>query len=356
MTSKERVLRTFTRGPTDRPPVNYHANAGIDRRLKEHFGLKPEDWEGLFRAIGVDFRNVGAHYTGGKLHADIPERGVYANEWGIRYRWIEHPTGGYWDFCDFPLQHADLKTVREWPMPTPDMHDYSRIADDCERNRDYAVVLGNAGVGDIINSTGMIRTMEQVLVDLMFDDEACLHYIDRRTEINLEIMRRSFEAAKGKIDILWLGEDLGTQIAPLISLELYRKHLRPRHQPFIDLAKKYGARVVIHTCGSSSWVYPDFIEMGIDGVDSLQPEAANMSPEYLKKTFGSKLLLHSLISTAAGPIVHGTAEDTRRYCRDMLEILAPGGGYCFAPSHCLQDNTPTENAVAMYETAREYKP
>jgi len=34
-------------------------------------------------------------------------------------------------------------------------------------------------------------------------------------------------------------------------------------------------------------------------------------------------------------------------------VMMPGGGYCFAPTHALQDNSPTENVVAMYETARE---
>ena len=351
MTSKQRVLRTFNREPTDRPPINYHANPGIDRRFKEHFGLKPDDSEGLFRAIGMDFRGVGAHYTGPKLHADIPERGVISDIWGIRRRYVEHPTGGYWDFCDFPLRDADVKTIRDWPMPSPDDFDYSRIADDCDQRRDYAIICG--GGGDIINCTGMIRTMEQVLVDLVCDDEAGLLYIDRRDEINLEIMRRSFEAAKGKADIYWMSEDLGTQIAPLISLELYRKHLRPRHQRFFDLAKHYGAKVMVHTCGSSSWVYPDFIEMGVDGVDTLQPEAANMAPAYLKKTYGDKLVLHGCISTA-GPVATGTVEETREYCREMLRILTPGGGYCYSPTHSLQDNSPTENVVAMYEVVREF--
>ncbi|MCL1887760.1 MAG: hypothetical protein FWF96_02675 [Kiritimatiellaeota bacterium] len=349
MTSKQRVLRTFLRQETDRPPVNYFANGGIDRRLKAHYGLAPDDSGGLQKILGVDFRTVNARYAGPKLHADIPERGVIVDDWGIHRRWIEHPTGGYWDYCDFPLANAGVEDVRKWRMPSPDDFDYSHIAAECERHRDHAVVLGHAGNADIINSAGQVRTMEQVLVDLMLDVEAGLLYIDRRIEVTLEVMRRSFEAAKGAIDIMWMGEDLGTQIAPLISLDLYRRQLRPRHQPFIDLAKKHGARVMLHSCGSSSWAYNDFIEMGVDGVDTLQPEAANMAPAYLKKTYGPKLVLHGCISTA-GPVATGTAEDTRRYCRDMLGILAPGGGYCFSPTHSLQDNSPVENVVAMYET------
>ncbi len=166
-------------------------------------------------------------------------------------------------------------------------------------------------------------------------------------------MRRSLEAAQGGVDLLWMGEDLGTQIAPLISLELYRRVIRPFHQQFIDLAKSFDIPVMIHTCGSSSWAYEDFIEMGITVVDTLQPEAKDMAPEYLKKTFGGRLAFHGCISTA-GPVASGTVADTIEYCRKTLDIMMPGGGYCFAPTHCLQDNSPTENVVAMYETAREY--
>jgi uroporphyrinogen decarboxylase len=39
-------------------------------------------------------------------------------------------------------------------------------------------------------------------------------------------------------------------------------------------------------------------------------------------------------------------------CRKTLEIMMPGGGYCFAPTHCLQDNSPLENVLAMYDTAK----
>jgi uroporphyrinogen decarboxylase len=150
-----------------------------------------------------------------------------------------------------------------------------------------------------------------------------------------------------------MGEDLGTQISPIISLDLFRKHIRPRHQKFVDLAKSFDLPVMVHTCGSSSWAYEDFIEMGVDAVDTLQPEAVNMSPEYLKKTFGGRLAFHGCISTA-GPVATGTPEDVIANVRETLEIMMPGGGYCCAPTHQLQDNSPTENVIAMYETAREY--
>jgi len=350
MTSKERVMATFAHKEPDRVPIGYSANGDIDRRLREALNVKEGEWVG--DALGVDFRYVEAPYRGKRLHAEVKDRGVN-EQWGIRTRWIEHPSGGYWDYCDFPLRDADLDTVANWPMPNPDDFDYGGLVESCKRNGNFAIHAGHGGCGDIINMTGMLRGMEQVLVDLITDDPAGLLLIDRRMDITVEVMKRTLEAAKGKIDFLWLGEDLGTQNSPIMSLDLFRKHIRPRHQRFVDLAKFYGIPTLIHTCGSSSWAYEDFIEMGINGVDTLQPEATNMSPEYLKKTFGGRLFFHGCISTA-GPVAYGTPAEVTEYCRRTLDIMMPGGGYCFAPTHALQDNSPTENVIAMYEVAHTY--
>jgi uroporphyrinogen-III decarboxylase len=350
MTSKERVMTTFSHQEPDRVPIGYSANGGIDRRLSEALGVRKGEWVGDL--LGVDFRHVGAPYKGKRLHPEIAGCDVDA-EWGIHRRWIEHPSGAYWDFCDFPLRDADEDTIAKWPMPNPDDFDYSVVEEACMRNAPFAIHAGHGGIGDLINMNGMLRTMEQTLVDFVTDDPAGLLLADRRTDIMVEVIRRTLEAANGKIDFLWLGEDLGTQISPMISLELFRKHIRPRHQRFVDIAKSFGIPTIIHTCGSSSWAYEDFIEMGINGVDTLQPEAKNMSPEYLKKHFGGRLFFHGCISTA-GPVAYGTPAEVTEYCRRTLEIMMPGGGYCFAPTHALQDNSPTENVVAMYEAARKY--
>ncbi|MBN1902454.1 hypothetical protein JW926_14100 [Candidatus Sumerlaeota bacterium] len=353
MDSKGRVLTTLSNSEPDRVSINYFANPGIDLRLKKHFGLKPDDHEGLNRALNVDFRGIGAPYTGRKLHPDIPEKGILVDDWGIHRRWIENEFGGYWDYCVFPLKDASEEEVANWALPSPDDLDYSVIPGQCAQHQEYAIFAGNAGIGDIINGNGMLRGMEQTLIDLITDDPAGLLLAKRRTEINLEIMARTLEAAKGLVDMLWLGEDLGTQIGPMISLETYRKRLMPLHQKYIDLATSQGIPVIIHTCGSSSWVYEDFIKMGIKAVDTLQPEARNMAPEYLKKTFGGRLAFQGCISTA-GPVAMGTVGETVDYCRRTLKIMMPGGGYCFSPTHCLQDNSPTENVIAMYQTPLKY--
>lgn len=352
LSSKQRVLTAFARREPDRVPINYLSNPGIDRRLKNHFGLAVDDHEGLRQALGIDFRTVNAPYLGPRLHPEVPGRRVDPC-WGVRTRWVEHESGGYWDYCDFPLRDAAPEQVEAWPMPSPDDYDYAVVVEMCRRYADYGIVTGGAGLPDVINATGMIRNMEQVMIDLITDDPVFLRYVERKSEILLEVTQRTLEAADGAIDILWMGEDLGTQRGPLISPRLYRKHIKPWHAKFAALGNAYGIPVAIHSCGSSSWAFDDFVEIGISVVDTLQPEANDMAPAYLKDRYGDRLAFHGCISTA-GVLASGSVDDVVADVRKTLAVMMPGGGYALSPTHQIQDNSPTENVVAMYEAAQRY--
>ena len=225
MSSKERVLTAFARQESDRVPVNYLCNPGVDLRLKNHFKLEAGDDEGLKKALNVDFRCVVAPYTGPVLHAPRPGVEVEA-QWGIVRKKVEHASGYYMDFCEFPLMNADEETVARWPMPSPDDFDYSMMAEACQKQKEYAVFpdfAGNLSTATIMNSAGLFRGMEQVFMDLVLDDPAGLLLIDRFLAIELEVTYRLLEACKGGADFIWIGEDLGTQIAPMISMDIFQK-------------------------------------------------------------------------------------------------------------------------------------
>ena len=352
MSSEERVLAVFQHRVPDRVPANYSANPGIDRRLKAHYGLARDDHEGLRCMLGVDFRSIAAPYVGPRLHPDSDDPLVrILPEWGIHLRYIEHGTGAYWEPWGEPLRDMDVETARHYPMPSPDDYDYSQVPLLCERYRGYAITT-HPGF-EVMNWTGRLVGHERMYIGLATDDPALMTIIQRFVDIKYEILQRTLEAAAGRLTFLSIGEDLGTQRGPRISLKLFRSRVRPIHERFIALAKRHKLPVMIHSCGSSSWAFSDLIDMGIDAVDTLQPEAADMAPAYLKRTYGDHLAFHGCISTA-GPVATGTVQETIEYCRQTLEIMMPGGGYCFAPTHQLQDNSPTENVVAMYETARRY--
>lgn len=350
MNGKQRVLAAFHRERADRVPLDYSANPGIHRRLADHFHAS--DYEAVLRALDVDFRAVGTPYAGPSLFPETEGR-MTDPIYGFRTRWVKNQSGGYWDFCDFPLQEADDETIAAFPVADPDDFDYSGILDQVHAQKEFAVFAGNPGVADILNGTGRVMGMEDTLVHLVQGHEPTLLYVKRVVDMQLGMCERILHAGKGKIDFFWMGEDLGTQHAPMISPAMYRRVLRPFHQRFIDLAKSFKLPVMIHTCGSSSWAYEDFIEMGIDAVDTLQPEAAGMSPQSLAERFGGRLSFHGCISTA-GALAGGTPEAVGRNVRDTLDIMMPTRSYMLSPTHMIQDNTPVENVIALYDAARAY--
>ena len=268
---------------------------------------------------------------------------------GAVTRWVANEDGGYWDYCDFPLAEADDEIIANWPVPDPDDFDYDELLDRCKLYRHKAVHFGHPGVSDVMNNTGMIRGMENIYMDLALETESVMTLLDRRMKAELAMFERALDKCRDYVDFIWTGEDLGTQRAPLISLDMFRAQIRPRHQPLVDLASSYGKPVMIHCCGSSSWAFEDFIEMGIRAVDTLQPEAADMDPACLARKYGGRLAFHGCISTAKLAVM--TPEAVVQNVAETLETMMPHHGYCLAPTHYLQDNTPVENVIAMYRTA-----
>ena len=349
MTSRERVLKTFRFERADRVPLNYFANPIIHSRFAAFIGVDPKKANAVQDALDIDFRGSDPKYTGPFLFKEVP--GINCNPVTGHYtKWVDNEFGGYEDYVYFPLANAEPEFIASYPVPNPDDFDYEGYADWLGTAGDRSVHVGGAGSGDIINRTGMLMGMENTLVNLATEDEATLAYLDRRISMQIKVLERQLETAKGRVDFMWLGEDLGTQIAPMISLEMYRRVLRPRQQRYVDLAKAYGLYVMVHGCGSSSWVYEDYIEMGINGVDTLQPEAVNMSPEYLKEHYGGRLCFHGCISTT-GNLFYGSASDVAADVNRTLDILSETNGYMLSPAHNLQDNMPVENILAMYQTA-----
>jgi len=354
MSAKERVARTFNYEKTDRVTIGYEFNTEINRKLCKSLNVNEKDPLAILKCLGVDYMGMYPRYAGPELFPEIPDR-VRNPETGVIMRYIANEFGGYWDFCDFPLKDVEPEIIASYPCPLPDDYDYEDAKRQIQHlcNEGFAVHVGNPGMGDILNTTGMLMSVEDALVNIATEDEATMQLIDRRIGRELAIAERILESNKGKVDFIWIGEDLGSQHAPLISANMYRKVLRPRHQRFVDLAKFYGLPIIIHTCGSSSWVYEDLIEMGINGVDTLQPEATDMSPAFLAEKFGGRLNFRGCISTA-GPLAYGTAEETEQLCREVLGLMKTCRGYHFAPTHQIQDNSPVENIIAMYNAAHKY--
>lgn len=344
-TPKERVLAAVNHIQPDRPPITIYVTPEIDAALRHHFGSV--DYNDAFE---VDFRFIGPRQTKPNKQPESGSGVAYYDEWGTGYSPVTNPAGGvYLEATDLVLARLyTLADVDAHDWPNPDDYDYSVIPEQIERVKDYAVCLGNAGIPDIINGIGRGRSMEQVLIDIITEDEVGMAIIDHRVDFYYEMCRRSLEAGGGKIDILCLGEDLGTQKGPTVSPDTFDRVFRPRIEKFIVLAHEYGAKAMMHSCGSTRLLQPRLIEMGLDILDAVQPEPVGMNPEELKQEFGDRLTYCGMISTQQ-TLPHGTVEQCRAEARHRIDVIGKGGGYIFSPAHCIQPDTPIENVLAIYE-------
>lgn len=354
MTARERVARTFAYEKTDRVTIGYTTNDIAQAKLYEYVGCEPKDHYDMLRAFGVDYQMVKPRYIGPKLFEDVPDRMVYP-ETGFRKKQVRTKFGVIWDYCDYPLANATDEELAAYPAPDPDEYDYDEAGAiiDMLHEKGFAVHLGDPALGDILNSNGVLMGFEDSLVNLMTEDEATLAMTDKRLDSQLGVAERVLDKNRGKIDFMWIGDDVGSQKGPLISMDMYQRVLKPRHQKFIDLAKAYQVPIIMHSCGCTSWVFEELISMGLSGVDTLQPEVVRMDPRYIVDHFGGRLNFRGCISTA-GPLAYGTPADVDAVCRDTLAIMMEKRGYHFAPTQKIQNNTPPENTVAMLQAAHRY--
>ena len=366
MSPRERVLASLSWQEPDRVPVQVYLTPEVEAMLRAHFDARPAEPnhldatristatrqthgdDALLLYLGVDFRTVEPEWQG---PVKPPHDGITYDIWGAGYRRVYHGSGYYDEAVELPL--ADLHTLADvdaYAWPDPDDYDYSGLAEQCRRYDDYAIMLGGAGMPDILNGVSRGRGMQQVMMDIGLRDEVGLAIIDRRCAFYYEVLRRGLEAAGGRVDILQLGEDTGNQNGRMFSPRDFEEVFRPRLEPFYDLAHQYGARAMMHSCGDSHDIMPTFIDMGLDVLDAMQPEPRGMDPETIRAACRGKLAFCGLISTQK-TLPFGTVADCRAEARHRLDVIAPGGGYFFAPAHCIQPGTPLENVLAVYEEA-----
>ncbi len=205
---------------------------------------------------------------------------------------------------------------------------------------------------DLINGTSFGRGMEQVLVDVALRDPVGLALMEKRQEILLEVAERALKAAKGKIDVLWIGDDYGIQTGQLMNLETWKEVFAPKMKAFIDLGHRYGAKVMLHSCGSNRALIPLWIDMGLDIYQAVQVEAEGMDAAGLFRDFGKHIAFHGMIGLQS-VMAHGSVADVRHETERIVR-LSEGSSYIVAPTHFLEIDIPMENAEAIYDIAKEF--
>jgi uroporphyrinogen decarboxylase len=169
------------------------------------------------------------------------------------------------------------------------------------------------------------------------------------------LMGHFLEALGHNVDIIKIGDDLGTQESLLMSPKMYREMLKPVHADYISFIKeRTDAKVFFHTDGDVFPLMEDFIEMGVDVLNPIQTSAGKMADlAGLKEQWGDRLVFCGAIDTQQ-VLPHGTPAQVREEVRRVISLLGPGGGYMVSSVHTVMEDVPAANVLAMVDAVEEF--
>ena len=347
----QRIVSAIAHRRPDRLPIDYIATPEFDAALKKHLAIN--DDELLLRELGVDIRRVGPRWCG---PADMTgAAGVAATGrdfLGVVWKAVANEFGTYNEIAHHPLAHAQtVKEIEEYSWPQLDWFDFSHLKDDIARiNQDqrYAILYFAGGA---FETPWYMRGMERFLTDLVECPDIAQAICQRVTDFYQQRALRAIEASDGQIDIIGSGGDIGTQRGMMLSPNLWRQYIKPYSTDLIRSFKDMGLATFYHSCGSVVPVIEDFIEMGLDILDPIQPVARDMDADNLQRLFGNRLAFHGGIDEQH-LLPQGTPQQVSAEVERLMQTLGADGGYIVCPAHAIQPDTPVENIIALYETAK----
>jgi uroporphyrinogen decarboxylase len=266
----------------------------------------------------------------------VRERDGYGGVWRVDRRpWhLESPPlrrpsfEGY----EFPKAERFLRPI--WK---------ERAAMSCAEHRE-SFVVGKLGWG-LFERSWNLRGFENVLMDAVAEPEFFAEVLDRLADLYLSFVRYTVDLP---VDGILFGDDWGDQRGVILGPERWRKFLKPRWARIYRAVHDAGKIAMSHSCGSVAEIVPDLIEIDLDVLESVQPEAAGMSPYELKRRYGSRICFWGGLGSQS-VIPFGTPTEIASEVARLKSEMARGGGYILAPAKPLQPETPTANAVAVVE-------
>ena len=341
MNSLERFYATAERKPVDRPAAwlgmpDPQALPG----LFSYYGVK--DIHELKMAVGDDFYAVEVPYESETAHAIYAAFDWYKNgEVDAMNRTLTAP-GCFHDAEDM----EDL--VFDWPDPAAyiDAAECRRRVEMAPEGKTVLGILWSAHFQDTCAAFGM----ETALMNMIAAPELYEAVNEKVLEFYLKANRIFYEATRGKLHAVLIGNDMGSQRGLMISPELVRRFVIPGCRRLTEQAHSYGLKVIYHSCGAISDIIPDLIDAGVDIIHPIQALAAGMEPEGLKEKFGDRVSFCGGVDTQE-LLVHGTPEDVRKKVEELKRLFPTG--LILSPSHeAILPDVPPENIGALFDAVR----
>ena len=366
MTPRERVLCALNHQEPDRTPIGFGggpATIEVDayEELKQYLNISSETVisvrchvipdEVIMNRFQSDFRFV-------RLKTEKPKMALdnsYVDAWGVT--WKKPPSSLYYDMVDHPIKNPDLQEIKHYKKPNfnnPDMYRQAKREAEKLRKENYFAIGTDLVCFGIFEQAWALRGFENFLLDLALYPDFVKELLEKILNIQIKLFDRWLEAVGKYIDVITVSDDMGTQENLIVSAKMYREFIKPYQKRLFDFIKsKTNAYLLLHSCGSVYLVIQDFIDIGVDILNPVQPMAKGMDTRRMKEEFGDKLVFWGGVDTQH-VLCHESVEGVRQEVRQRINDLGPGGGYILSPAHNIQYGVRPENIIAMVDEAVRY--
>lgn len=379
MTPRERVLAAINHEEPDRVPVVIGVSNATGIKMKPYRGIKeligvkaPDDYiydwpelgtalidEDTMRRLRSDVRGVLdlEPETVRQWNKERDPHSDYVDSWGSGQTEIG-PDDWYPNVHPLPdaTTPADLDAYDDWP----DMSDPTRVAHVREaasrlaKENQYAI-LATPWLLFPFERAHAMQGMDVFLLNMIEHPDFARVLLQRIGDYCKQLMGYFLQELGDNVDIIKIGDDLGTQKSLMISPRMYRNFLKPVHADLIGFIKeRTSAKVFFHSDGDVAPLIDDFIEIGVDILNPIQTNAGSMSDlAMLKKRFGNNIAFCGGIDTDR-VLPLGSVDDVRQEVKRVMQTLGPGGGYMVGAVHTVMNDVPPENVLAMVDAVEEF--
>lgn len=270
------------------------------------------------------------------------------NEWG-EYRIFDEELSYHRKV--HPLDGEEVTLEQATRFPFPDVFDDSRYSG-VEAQVNAIHSTGRAAVlfleMTIFEKTWRLRGFEAFLVEMIANPDLAEFLLDEVTRRSAHMAAR---CARMGVDIIQFGDDVGAEQAMLMRPALWRRLLKPRLAQVISAAKRANPHLLAfyHSDGFITPIVPDLIEIGVDVLNPIQPEAVDIA--FLKKEYGEHLSFWGGIGVQT-TLPFGTPQEVRQAVNRLVEQAGANGGLVVSPSHVVEHDVPSQNIMAFVESLR----
>jgi uroporphyrinogen decarboxylase len=386
MNSRDRVQTTLNHKEPDRIP--YDLSATTVTAITKNAYIKAMQYRGLSSQIGDDeidpiqqivtpcdenllLLKSDARRLGAQRITDYRnKKSVFGNIievtdfYGCKWK-FEIGKDSYFNLVYSPLEKSESLSGSLHLLQRPDWNSFTSVIRN-NLNRQIEKIGDFCGVADR-NTAGLtenslrIRGYETWFLDVLTDTEGVEALFDMIVDDKIRYWDAIIDWAietgnQDKISVISECDDLGSQTSTIIDPVQLRQLVIPRFKTIFNHVKKRlpHVKTFMHSCGAIYELVPDLIEAGLDILNPIQYTAKGMDLKELKRNFGDVLTFWGGGIDTQSTLNRGNPQQVADEVKRIIDILAPGGGFVFAPVHNIQDDVPPENFWAMWDTLQEY--